>query len=164
MGYRSLMRCPSCLGNEDKVVDSRSVDGNVSVRRRRECLSCGRRFTTYERIEESAFWVRKRSGEREAFSPEKVVAGVLMAAKNRPINLDQASMLARRVEEEARARGDEVASDWIGAEVLRRLEELDPVSYLRFASVYRDHGDIDDFTDELRRLLDRADSLRESGA
>ncbi|MFV1990460.1 MAG: transcriptional regulator NrdR [Acidimicrobiales bacterium] len=143
-------------------MDSRSVDDNASVRRRRECLDCGRRFTTYERIEESAIWVRKRSGEREAFSPEKVVAGVLMAAKNRPIDVDQASSLARRIEEEARSMDHEVSSDWVGAEVLRGLEELDPVSYLRFASVYRDHGDIEDFTEELRRLLDRADSVRES--
>lgn len=153
------MRCPNCSSNDDKVVDSRSVDSNSAVRRRRECLACNLRFTTYERIESTPLWIRKRSGEKELFSLEKIVAGVLLAAKNRPVHVDQATELASAIEDLARADREEVSVDWIGAEVLRRLEAIDPLSYLRFASVYRDHGDIEEFTAELRRLLDRADAI-----
>jgi transcriptional repressor NrdR len=139
------VRCLACSSLQDKVVDSRLADDGSAIRRRRECLACGRRATTYERLEESALLVVKRSGERAPFDRAKVVAGVVAAAKNRPVTMGQMEGLAAEVEEEARLAGPEVRSQDIGVAVLARLRTLDDVAYLRFASVYERFDDVQDF-------------------
>jgi transcriptional repressor NrdR len=146
--YGRAMRCPVCACVDDKVVDSRLADEGAAIRRRRECLGCGRRFTTYERLEESVLVVVKRSGERQPFDRAKVMAGVAAAAKNRPVTDDQLERLAADVEEELRLEGPDLGTEAIGLVVLRRLEALDHVAYLRFASVYKDFDDVDDFRRE----------------
>lgn len=151
-GYRRSMRCPNCASVDDKVVDSRLADEGVAIRRRRECLGCGRRFTTFERIEEVALVVVKRSGTREPFRRAKVVAGVRAAAKNRPVSPDQLESLAAEVEESLRLEGAEVSSARVGAIVLDRLRALDEVAYVRFASVYKGFDDPGDFEREVLAL------------
>lgn len=146
------MRCPNCASVDDKVVDSRLTDEGVSIRRRRECLGCGRRFTTFERIEEVALVVVKRSGAREPFRRAKVVAGVRAAAKNRPVSPDRLESLAAEVEESLRLEGAEVSSARVGAIVLDRLRALDEVAYVRFASVYKGFEDPGDFEREVLAL------------
>lgn len=146
------MRCPWCQSLDDKVVDSRLADDGAAIRRRRECLACGRRFTTYERLEEAPLWVLKRGGEREPFDRTKVVAGVQAATKNRPVSAEQLDELAQQVEEALRGVGAEVTSQQIGVAVLERLRELDDVAYLRFASVYKGFEDVGDFQREVGLL------------
>lgn len=137
---------------DDKVVDSRAADDGAAIRRRRECLACGRRFTTYERLEEVPFIVLKRSGERAAFERQKVVAGVLAAAKNRPVSEAMADDLAAEVEETLRLVGHEVTSQQVGLAVLDRLRRVDDVAYLRFASVYKGFTAAGDFEREVGLL------------
>ena len=146
------MRCPSCANVEDKVVDSRVAEDGAAIRRRRECLGCGRRFTTFERLEEVALTVVKRSGDRVPFDRGKVIAGVAAAAKNRPVSDEQLVALATDVEEECRIAGADVTSAEVGRAVLSRLEALDHVAYLRFASVYKGFEDLDDFQREVVAL------------
>ncbi len=147
------MRCPYCQGLEDKVVDSRLADEGVAIRRRRECLECGHRYTTFERVEEVTLWVNKRSGDRQAFDLEKVAAGIRMACKNRPIDETAISTLADEVEESLRSRfGAEVTSREVGEEILARLAEIDEVAYLRFASVYLRFDGLTDFAREVGRM------------
>ncbi len=146
------MRCPSCAGVDDKVVDSRSSEDGAAIRRRRECLACGRRFTTYERIEEIAVVVVKRNGTREPFDRAKVLAGLRSAAKNLPIEVSVLEALAGEVEESVRIEGPEVTSAQVGVMVLDRLRQVDGVAYLRFASVYKNFTDPADFTREARTL------------
>ena len=146
------MRCPSCAGLDDKVVDSRLADEGAAIRRRRECLGCGRRFTTFERIEEVGLLVLKRSGAREPFKRAKVVAGVQAAAKNRPVSTEQLEGLAADVEESLRLEGSAVSSARVGAIVLERLRVLDEVAYVRFASVYKGFDDPGDFEREVVAL------------
>ncbi|HEX2048168.1 MAG TPA: transcriptional regulator NrdR [Acidimicrobiales bacterium] len=146
------MRCPNCSSLDDKVVDSRLADEGVAIRRRRECLGCGRRFTTFERIEEVALVVVKRSGLREPFRRAKVVAGVKAAAKNRPVGPEELEVLAAEVEETLRLEGAEVSSARVGAIVLERLRALDEVAYVRFASVYKGFEDPGDFEREVLAL------------
>jgi transcriptional repressor NrdR len=146
------MRCPYCAADDDKVVDSRSAEDGAAVRRRRECLACGRRFTTFERIDELPLAVVKRSGELEPFDRAKVIAGIAQAAANRPIDSSAIEELATSIEEEARAAGPEVSSDWIGRAVLERLRALDDVAYLRFASVYKGFESAGDFQREVVEL------------
>ena len=143
------MRCPVCSSLDDKVVDSRVADDGAAIRRRRECLGCNRRFTTFERVEEAPLVVLKRNGDRAPFDRAKVVAGVASAAKNRPVSEEQMDQLAADVEEEMRLLGTEVASQDVGLAVLMRLESLDHVAYLRFASVYKGFEDITDFQREV---------------
>lgn len=157
MPYRRAVRCPACGELDDKVVDSRVADDGAAIRRRRECLGCGRRFTTFERVDDVALVVVKRSGEREPFDRTKVIAGVLAAAKNRPVDVADAERLAADVEESLRLAGPEVGSHSVGLAVLERLEVLDHVAYLRFASVYKGFEDVDDFRQELRRLTGEGD-------
>ena len=137
-----------CASLDDKVVDSRQADDGGAIRRRRECLGCGRRFTTFERVEEAPLVVVKRSGERETFDLPKLVAGVAAAAKNR-LSDDQVASLAAEVEDEARLVGPEVTTAEIGIAVLERLGQLDHVTYLRFASVYKGFEDVADFEREV---------------
>jgi transcriptional repressor NrdR len=131
------VRCPFCQADDDKVVDSRSADDAAAVRRRRECLSCGRRFTTQERVVELPLMVVKRSGQREPFDRAKLSGGIKQAVAGSPVEPRAVEALAAEIEEEARAAGAEVSSQWLGVAVLERLRALDPVSYLRYASVYQ---------------------------
>ena len=140
-----------CSSLDDKVVDSRQADDGGAIRRRRECLGCGRRFTTFERVEELALVVVKRSGEREPFDVAKLGVGVRAAAKNR-LTDDQVDALAAELEEEARLVGPEVTTQEIGIAVLDRLRALDHVSYLRYASVYKGFEDLTDFEREVGLL------------
>jgi transcriptional repressor NrdR len=143
------MRCPACGHDDDKVVDSRAVDEGGAIRRRRECLSCGRRFTTFERFEEATLVVVKRSGDREPFDRAKVVGGIQAASKNRPITPEQMESLALDIEEAVRLEGPEVTSHQVGVAVLDRLRVLDDVAYVRFASVYKGFEDLGDFEAEV---------------
>src|ERR1700683_3813141 len=148
------MRCPWCQSLDDKVVDSRRGGDGGAIRRRRECLSCGRRFTTYERLEGAPLWVVKRSGQREPFDRAKVVAGARAASKNRPASEEQLEALAQRVEEALREVGTEVTSQQVGLAVLEHLRQMDEVSYLRFASVYKGFEDLGDFQREVGLLTE----------
>jgi len=133
---------------DDKVVDSRSAEDGLAIRRRRECLSCGRRYTTYERLEEIPFVVVKRSGQREPFDRSKVTSGVMAAAKNRPVTSEEMDELAAEVEEALRLIGHDVSSQQVGLTVLDHLRALDEVAYLRFASVYKGFSGALDFERE----------------
>jgi transcriptional repressor NrdR len=157
------VRCPRCTGQDDKVVDSRSADDGSAIRRRRECLSCGQRFTTYERLEEVPFLVSKRSGSREPFDRSKVMAGIEAAAKNRPVSPEQIASMAADVEESLRIAGSEVTSEEVGLAVLERLRPVDEVAYLRFASVYKDFSAAGDFEREAG-LLKKSTEPKRPGA
>lgn len=146
------MRCPSCASVDDKVVDSRGSDDGATIRRRRECLACGRRFTTYERLEEAPVVVVKRNGHREPFDRAKVLAGIRSATKNLAIEPALIEALVSEVEESARIEGPEVTSAEVGVMVLDRLRQVDGVAYLRFASVYKNFTDPADFTREAKSL------------
>lgn len=151
-GSVSSVRCPTCHADDTKVVDSRMAEEGSAIRRRRECLSCHHRFTTYERVEEVPLVVLKRSGGREPFDRAKVVAGVEAAAKGRPVGPEQLVALAVRVEEAMRLEGGEVTSAQVGLAVLDELRRLDEVAYMRFASVYKGFDAAADFRRELRLL------------
>lgn len=148
----ALMRCPWCTALDDKVVDSRSSEEGSTTRRRRECLNCGRRFTTYERVEELPLVVIKRSGERQPFDRAKLIRGLEAAAKNRPVDQAGIDAIASDIEEAARMDGPEVTSEWIGRTVLDRLRAIDEVAYLRFASVHKGFKDAEDFEREMGEL------------
>ena len=148
------MKCPYCGYLEDKVVDSRPADEGARIRRRRECLSCGKRFTTYEMIESMPLYVVKRDGTRQAFDRMKLINGMLRACEKRPVALDGIEKIADDIELELRGRLEkEVKSVTIGEMVMDRLKEIDEVSYVRFASVYRSFKDVNSFIDELNSLL-----------
>jgi transcriptional repressor NrdR len=142
------VRCPQCSSLDDKVVDSRSSEDGSSIRRRRECLACGRRFTTYERLEEVPLVVIKRSGQREPFDRAKLASGVLAASKNRPVSSRDVDLLSAEVEESMRLLGHEITSEQIGVAVLDHLRAIDEVAYLRFASVYKGFSGALDFERE----------------
>lgn len=151
------MRCPYCESEEDKVVDSRLAEEGRAIRRRRECIGCGRRYTTFERAEEVPLLIEKRSGEEEPFDRGKVIEGVRRACKNRPVSEADILAIADDVEEAMRADiRRPVPSAEIGREVLERLRLLDEVAYLRFASVYKDFQELDDFERELGLLLKKS--------
>lgn len=151
------MRCPACGGLRDKVVDSRQAEAGDTIRRRRECEGCGRRFTTFERLEEVPLMVRKRSGDLEAFDASKVAAGVSAACKSRPVDPGQIAELVGEVEDALRAHGREVDTDQVGLEVLTRLRALDEVATVRFASVYKSFDTISDFEREIHLLQQSSD-------
>ncbi|MDA8080733.1 MAG: transcriptional regulator NrdR [Actinomycetota bacterium] len=146
------MRCPVCGELEDKVIDSRTAEDGRSIRRRRACLSCGRRFTTFERVEELSLLVAKRSGHKESFDRSKIVSGVKSALKNRPVTPDQIEALAADIEDVLRSEGPEVSSQKVGKMVLDHLRDLDEVGYLRFVSVYKGFADVKDFEREFSYL------------
>jgi transcriptional repressor NrdR len=150
--YRGAVRCPYCQAIDDKVVDSRPAEEAAAIRRRRECLACGRRFTTHERVEELPLMVVKRAGVNEPFERAKLEAGIERAVTNRPIAEGAVASLAAEIEEELRSEGAEVTSERVGLAVLERLQALDPVSYLRFASVYKGFEDVTDFEREVAVL------------
>ena len=147
------MRCPACSSLDDRVIDSRTSDDGGTIRRRRECVGCHRRFTTYERIEEVPVVVLKRSGEREPFDRMKIVVGLRAAAKSRPMSDDQLEAIAADVDDQLRLAGaGDVPSERIGMLVLDHLRELDHVAYMRFASVYKGFDDAADFEREITLL------------
>jgi transcriptional repressor NrdR len=147
------MICPFCEHPEHRVVESRVADTKDAIRRRRECQSCGRRFTTYERCEEMPLVVVKSSGERQSFDRSKLLEGLQRACHKRQVSTASLDMAVRDIEVELRNRlRQEVSSPQIGELALRRLKEIDPVAYVRFASVYRKFADVDEFEDELARL------------
>ncbi len=148
------MRCPFCAQPEGKVVDSRTSREGDAIRRRRECLNCGRRFTTYERIEEVAQMVIKKDGRREPFDRWKMKSGLLKAIEKRPISLDQVDGLIDDIERELFNGADhEVSTEAIGQAIMVRLKKLDEVAYVRFASVYRQFKDLNEFMNELKMML-----------
>jgi transcriptional repressor NrdR len=153
------VRCPWCGHADDKVVDSRASDGGGAIRRRRECLACSRRFTTFERVEAASLTVVKRDGAKEPFDKAKVVSGVMKAIKNRPVTDEQVAHLADRVEDKLRRKGPVVTTQEVGLEVLAQLRRLDDVAYMRFASVYKDFQEITDFERELGLLLQKREPL-----
>jgi transcriptional repressor NrdR len=148
------MKCPFCAHLGDKVVDSRESKEGEVIRRRRECLDCGRRFTSYERIEEIAYMVIKKDGSRERFERQKLVAGLLKAVEKRPVSAAAVEAVADRVEATVQERPEkEMSTEEIGSLVMEELRRLDKVAYVRFASVYRQFGDIGEFMAELKDLL-----------
>lgn len=149
---------------EDRVVDSRPAEGGDAIRRRRQCLSCGRRFTSYERVEQAALTVVKRDGTREPWIRDKLVDGLRKALANRPVTSEQLDKVVSRIETRLRRKGPQVTSQQIGFEVLQNLQKLDQVAYLRFASVYKDFQEVGDFERELGLLLEkRAPAKRRTG-
>ena len=147
------MLCPHCQHSEHRVVESRVPDAKDAIRRRRECLGCGRRFTSYERVEEQALVVIKRSGERQSFDRLKLMDGLLRACHKRRVPTGLLEVAVRDIEAELRNRlRGEVRSTAVGEQVLRRLKEIDQVAYVRFASVYRQFEDVEEFEQELARL------------
>lgn len=143
------MRCPKCLADDTKVIDSRDAEEGTTIRRRRSCVACGHRFTTYERAEEVPLVVVKSNGQREPFDRTKLVAGLAAACKGRPVSPEELMQLVAAIEDEVRMQGPEIASQLIGVEVLERLRRLDEVAYMRFASVYKGFDAAADFQREL---------------
>lgn len=148
------MRCPFCSHIEDKVVDSREAKDGDSIRRRRECLGCGRRFTSYERIDEIPYMVVKKDGTRESWERSKVLAGLFRASEKRPISTIQLEAIVDEVEKNVQDSLDrELATTEIGKIIMRRLKALDKVAYVRFASVYLEFADVSEFMTELKVLV-----------
>lgn len=147
------MRCPFCSSDDDKVVDSRLAEDGAAIRRRRECVACAQRFTTFERIEEVPLLVVKRSGTREPFDRTKLIAGLRSACKNRPVSDQDLDQLCDAVEESLRLRPEDISSEEVGRAVLERLREVDEVGYVRFASVYKGFEGLGDFEREVGLLI-----------
>ena len=148
------MKCPFCGFLEDKVVDSREAKDGDSIRRRRECLECGRRFTSYERIDEIPYMVVKKDGKRETFERNKIMAGLLRACEKRPISAPQLEAIVDSVEKTVQESPDrELPTSDVGKIIMRRLKELDKVAYVRFASVYLEFEDVSEFMNELKYLV-----------
>ncbi len=148
------MKCPFCSYRDSRVVDSRAVEDGASIRRRRECPQCGRRFTTYEKYEETPLVVSKKDGRRELFDAKKLLAGLLKAFEKRPVPYEKVQEIADSVERELRLNGDsEVDSAKIGELAMQHLEETDQIAYVRFASVYRQFADVKNFMQELERIM-----------
>jgi len=148
------MKCPRCGYKEDKVVDSRATQEQSAVRRRRECLKCGKRFTTYEYIEEVSLMVIKKDGRREQFDRKKILAGIIRACEKRPISMEKMEEIATQVERAVQRKTDrEAPASKIGELVMEKLKQLDDVAYVRFASVYRQFKDVSQFMSELKEML-----------
>ena len=148
------MKCPFCSNDESKVVDSRSTDDNTTIRRRRECSKCSKRYTTYEKVEDIPTLVIKRDLTRENFNREKIMNGIIIACQKRPISRMQMEELAEDIEKNISNRMlTEVESSLIGEMVMERLKEIDEISYVRFASVYREFKDINTFLEEIKGLI-----------
>jgi transcriptional repressor NrdR len=150
------MRCPFCDHAESKVLDSRPVEDSASIRRRRECLACARRFTTYERVDHVELMVVKRDGRREPFKREKILDGLVKATGKRPVSVDDLEAIVQDIERDVRNRGDrEISSTLIGEMVMERLRPLDDVAYVRFASEHRRFQDVDTLVEEIETLKAR---------
>lgn len=149
------MRCPFCQDSENKVIDSRESQEGSVIRRRRECLKCKRRFTTYERVEELTPLIVKKDGRREAFDRDKILYGLKKACEKRPVSMEQLEDVVTDIERRLQETGEkEIPSAVVGEEMMRRLQKVDEVAYVRFASVYRSFRDIAEFMSELKELLD----------
>ena len=152
------MKCPYCGYSESKVIDSRPADENSSIRRRRECLSCGKRFTTYETVESLPMVVVKKDGSRQSFDRRKVLGGMIRACEKRPVPLAELEKIAEEIEQDLQNSMErEISTEAIGEKVMERLRNVDQVAYVRFASVYRQFKDINSFHEEINRLLDEDD-------
>ena len=148
-----LMKCPFCSCTDSKVLDKRETDSDECTRRRRECLTCQKRFTTYERVERTNIIVIKKSGVRQQFDRQKMLSGIIKACEKRPISLDQIQKLADEIESGLRILGSsEILSIDVGEKVMEKLKELDEVAYIRFASVYREFADLTSFEKELKSV------------
>jgi len=148
------MRCPYCGYLDSKVLDSRPADDGNAIRRRRECIECCRRFTTYEKVDEIPLVVVKKDGRREVFDRNKVLGGIIKACEKRPISVNQMEEMADDIEKELKNRMEnEVSSEQIGEMLMDKLRDVDEVAYVRFASVYRQFKDVNSFMDELDKLL-----------
>ena len=149
------MKCPFCENQEDKVIDSRMSKEGDAIRRRRECLKCGKRFTSYERVEELVPMVIKRDGRREPFHAEKIRTGLLIACKKRPIETERIDRIVDNIEKRLTELGvKEIESSLIGEQIMAELKDLDKVAYVRFASVYRKFKDINELMDEVKTLFE----------
>lgn len=147
------MKCPYCDSNDTKVIDSRATEENHAIRRRRLCLNCNKRFSTYERYEDSTIMVVKKDNTREQFNPVKLINGIVKSCEKRPVTMDQIEKVANDIEVKINHMGKkEISSNEIGEFVMESLKELDPVAYVRFASVYREFKDVDSFYKELRNF------------
>ena len=148
------MKCPFCFNDESKVVDSRSTDDNTTIRRRRECTKCNKRYTTYEKIEDIPVLVIKRDLARENFNKEKIINGLIIACQKRPVSRKQIEEIAEDIEKKISNKMlTEIESETIGEMVMEKLKEIDEISYVRFASVYRQFKDINTFLEEITRLM-----------
>ena len=155
------MKCPFCSYADSRVIDSRSVDNGTSIRRRRECPECGRRFTTYEKYEETPLLVIKKDGRRELFDSQKLTNGLLKAFEKRPFSYEQIQSIASGIERDLRALGEsEVKSTLIGETVMKALEKIDQIAYVRFASVYRQFADVNCFMQEIQGMLSKMDDKK----
>ena len=149
------MKCQFCGCVDSKVIDSRPTDDGFSIRRRRECIQCGRRFTTYEKMEMSPLYVVKKDGRRESFDSQKIKAGIVHACDKLPVSMNQIEEIVTRVEQKAYATMEgEIPSEKIGDMVMEELKKLNDVAYVRFAAVYRKFTDVETFMDELQKLVD----------
>lgn len=150
------MRCPYCDSTNTRVLDSRSTEDDRAIRRRRLCEDCDRRFSTYERYEDSTIMVVKKDDTREAYDPTKLIAGIVKSCQKRPVTMADIEKVARNVETRINHTGNkEISSTYIGELVMDELKELDPVAYVRFASVYREFKDVDSFYEEIKSLKDK---------
>jgi len=153
------MKCPVCGEIEDKVIDSRLAKDNTAIRRRRQCLNCLKRFTTYERIEEIVPFVIKKDGRREAFDRRKIVEGMLRACEKRPISVEQIESVADSIEQDLMERSEkEIHVSYVGERVMQALKKMDEGAYVRFASVYRSFRDIEEFVYEIKELYELKES------
>lgn len=147
------MRCPKCGGNKSSVVDSRQAEDGNTIRRRRECEECQHRFTTYERVEERTLVVVKKDGTREQFSRDKIFNGIIRSAQKRPVSSDEIEEIVNRIEQKVRGQSDnEINSEYIGSLVMDELAELDEITYVRFASVYRSFKDVGELESLLKQI------------
>jgi len=149
------MKCPACGAIDDRVIDSRLGKDNSVIRRRRQCLNCKKRFTTYERIEEILPYVIKKDGRRETFDRRKIIEGMRRACEKRPVSIDRIEAVADAIEQELMERSEkEINVSYIGEKVMEALQQMDDVAYVRFASVYRSFRDIDEFVREIKELYE----------
>ena len=156
------MQCPKCHHQNSRVVDSRQADDGRAIRRRRECENCGQRFTTFERIEEAPLLVIKKNGVREEFNREKILRGIIRSAEKRPVAMEQMEKIVDHVERRVREKGvTEISSTVIGEYVMEDLAQVDEISYIRFASVYRQFKDMSVFLQELQQIVDKAKDTKQ---
>ncbi|WP_297281445.1 transcriptional regulator NrdR [uncultured Anaerococcus sp.] len=153
------MKCPYCHSHNTKVLDSRTTEDDTAIRRRRLCEDCGKRFSTYERYENISLMVIKKDNTREAYDPSKIINGIVRSCQKRPVSMDQIEKVAKNIEIKINHTGKkEVTTTYIGELVMDELKNLDPVAYVRFASVYREFKDVDSFYEEILNLKDKEDA------
>jgi transcriptional repressor NrdR len=158
------MRCPFCAHDEDRVIDSRPSDEGSAIRRRRECIACGSRFTTYEKVESMPMLVIKKDGTREPFNREKLMSGIMKSCEKRPVSTQQIERLVNSIEAQAQnSLKREISSREIGEMVMEGLKQIDEVAYVRFASVYRQFKDVNSFLEELNVMLSQSAPAAEGG-